>query len=272
MVWAPRAYETLVFHCRPHNSVATPVKPVLGCCVLLVFASLHSAQFASAQEPGSFSPPLVAPLTAEQVVRNLIEMNSARAEALLAYEGTRTYRLVYRGFHRRSSAEMVVKVRYRSPATKEFTIVSQNGSRWIVDTVFGRLLAGEKEALRPENVRRTALDRENYKFILQSYENSLGDPQYVFSVQPRSNDKFLYRGQIWVDGTHFAVARIKVEPAKNPSFWIKHTDIEHLYIKIGGFWLPSYDHSVSQLRLGGNADLTIEYNDYKITDATPLKR
>ena len=118
MVWAPRAYETLVVHCRPHNSVAIPVKPILGCCVLLVFASLHSAQFASAQEPGSFSPPLVAPLTAEQVVRNLIEMNSARAEALLAYEGTRTYRLVYRGFPRRSNAEMVVKVKYRSPANE----------------------------------------------------------------------------------------------------------------------------------------------------------
>lgn len=272
MVWAPRAYKRWSSNCRSHSGVTIPVKSILGWCVWLVFAWFHSAQFASAQEPGSFSPPLVAPLTTEQVVHNLIEMNSARAEALLAYEGTRTYRLVYRGFPRRSSAEMVVKVRYRSPATKEFTIVSQNGSRWVIDKVFSRLLAGEKEALTPENARRTALDRENYKFILQNYENKPGDPLYILSVQPRSNAKFLYRGQIWVNGTHFAVVRIEAEPAKNPSFWIKHTDIEHVYIKVGDFWLPSYDHSVSQGRLGGDADLTIEYNDYKITDATPLKR
>jgi len=115
---------------RQVGGVTIPVKPILCWCVLLAFASFHSAQFASAQEPRSFSPPLVTPLTAEQVVHNLIEMNSARAEALLAYEGTRTYRWVYRGFPRRSSADMVVKVRYRSPATKEFTIVSQQAASW----------------------------------------------------------------------------------------------------------------------------------------------
>ena len=167
MVWAPRANERWSSNCRSHGGVTIPVKPILGWCVLLVLA-FHSAQFASAQEPRSLSPPLVAPLTVEQVVHNLIEMNSARAEALLAYEGKRTYRLMYRGFPRRSSAEMVVKVRYRSPATKEFTIVSQNGSRWVIDKVFSRLLAGEKEALTPENTRRTALDCKNYKFILKN--------------------------------------------------------------------------------------------------------
>jgi hypothetical protein len=43
-----------------------------------------------------------------------------------------------------------------------------------------------------------------------------------------------------------------------------------MYSKIGEFWLPSHDHSVSQIRLGGDADLTIDYFDYKTTGATSL--
>src|ERR1043166_9248613 len=63
-------------------------------------------------------------VTAEQVVQNLVRMNTERAEALQAYEGTRVYRLDYRGFPGSRRAEMVVRVKYRSPLTKEFIIVS----------------------------------------------------------------------------------------------------------------------------------------------------
>ena len=45
-------------------------------------------------------------------------------------------------------------------------------------------------------------------------------------VEPKTKNKFLYRGTIWIDGKDFAVVRIKAEPAKNPSFWTKHSQIE----------------------------------------------
>jgi hypothetical protein len=66
------------------------------------------------------------------------------------------------------------------------------------------------------------------------------------------------------------VVRIKAEPAKNPSFWTKHSQIEHEYVKVGDFWLPAHNHSVSTVRFGGRADLTIDYTNYEITDARPL--
>jgi hypothetical protein len=57
-----------------------------------------------------------APLTAEQVVYNLAQMNLHRIQALRAYQGTRTYRIEYQGFPGARSAEMVVKLKHLSLA------------------------------------------------------------------------------------------------------------------------------------------------------------
>ncbi len=207
----------------------------------------------------------------------MVRMNLERSQALHAYEATRIYRLQYRGFPGARTAEMVVGVKYVSPSTKEFTIQSATGSKLIIDRIFKKLLQSEKEALEAENQRRTALTNENYVFTLQGFEapadqSSAGRPMYVLSVEPKSQDKFLYRGRIWVDAEDFAVVRIDAEPAKNPSFWIKNTRIEHRYVKVNDFWLPANNHSVTTVRLGGRADLAIEYKDYQITAASPLNR
>ena len=45
---------------------------------------------------------------------------------------------------------------------------------------------------------------------------SADHPQYVLNVIPRTDEKFLYRGKIWVDAKDFAVTRIEAEPAKEP--------------------------------------------------------
>jgi hypothetical protein len=42
-------------------------------------------------------------------------------------------------------------------------------------------------------------------------------------------------------------------------------------VKVGDFWLPATNHSVTLVRLGGKADLEIEYKDYQITAAAPLR-
>jgi len=60
---------------------------------------------------------------------------------------------------------------------------------------------------------------------------------------------------------------MEVEPAKSPSFWTKKSEISHTYAKVDGFWLPKQNRSVSTIRLGGQAVLTIDYKDYKILDS-----
>ncbi|MGB7620732.1 MAG: hypothetical protein WBN92_00115, partial [Terriglobia bacterium] len=121
--------------------------------LLLILVGLRQPGFAQPSDP--LSP---APLNAGQVVQNLVRMNLERAQALRAYQGTRIYRLEYHGFPGTRSAEMVVDVKYQSPGTKEFTILSATGSKLIIDKVFKKLLQTEKEALEAEGQKRTALN------------------------------------------------------------------------------------------------------------------
>jgi hypothetical protein len=190
-----------------------------------------------------------------------------RAQALRHYESTRIYRLAYRGFPSDRDAEMTVEATYDSPSTKSFKVISQAGSKLIINRVFKRLLESEKEAAEPEMHARTLLNRDNYDFELVGFEPSDTGGQYALAVLPKTKAKYLYRGKIWVDGADFAVTRIEAEPAQNPSWWTKKNDIHHEYMKVQNFWLPRRNESVSYIRLGGRATLTIEYNNYRVTDA-----
>lgn len=237
--------------------------------VLLLLTSLGMSQAAGAQ-PSDAATSLLAPLTAEEIVSNMVRRNLERAHALGAYRGTRVYRLEYRGFPGSRNAEMTVDVIYRSPSTKEFSIRSQKGSQLLIDRVFQKMLQSEKEALTEENQKHVALNTDNYRFSLAGQESTPTGPSYILSVEPITNDKLLYRGRIWVDAEDFAVVRIEAVPAKNPSFWTKETKIEQVYSKVGDFWLPVSNRSSSSIRLGGHASFTIDYQDYQITAATAV--
>jgi hypothetical protein len=254
---------------KTDNRVTTPTRCAFHfrCefVILLLLSLAVLSQPASAQQPVSVAES--APLTAEQVIHNLAQMNFYRAQALHAYEGTRTYRAEYQGFPGTRSAEMVVNVKYLSPGSKEFTIQSATGSKLIIDRVFRKLLEAEKEALAPEVQRRSALTEDNYRFTLIGYESGPSGAKYVLEVEPRTKDKFLYRGRIWVDAEDFAVVRLEAKPAKNPSFWTKKAEIVQIYGKVSDFWLPAHNRSVSAIRLGGQAELTIDYKEYQVTGA-----
>jgi hypothetical protein len=210
------------------------------------------------------------PLTTAQVVENLVAMNLRRSEALHSYRGSRTYRVEYRGFPKTTKAEMVVDVIYRAPGTKEFTIRSSAGSQLIIDKVFKKLLQAEVDALSADAQRNTALSSENYDFTMAAYESTSSRSMYVLIVEPKTKSKFLFRGRVWVDGIDFAVVRVEAEPAKSPSFWTKSSQIEQLYQKVSDFWLPQRNHSVSSIRIGGHAELTINYQSYEITASDPV--
>lgn len=204
-------------------------------------------------------------MTADEIVAAMVARNKQRAEALQGYVGRREYKLEYRGFPGDRSAEMVVKVRYTPPASEEFTVISESGSKFIVDHVLKRLLSGEQESHDSKNRREIGLTRQNYRFQLLGQESSALGPLYVLKVSPKIKNKFVYRGKVWVDAKDFAVVRIEAEPAKNPSFWISHTHIEQKYAKFGSFWLPVQNTSTSKIRLlHGTATLQIDYQDYAL--------
>ena len=199
----------------------------------------------------------------------LVEKNQERADALQKYKGRRTYTLTYNGFPAAFHAEMVVDMTYEAPATKTYKVVSESGSRWMIDRVLKRLIDAEQEA--DKNRESVALNAHNYDFKGLEQQEGPDTCSYVTAVAPKVPSKLLYRGKIWVDSKDFAVCRIQAEPSKNPSFWIKKTDIHHTYVKVGDFWLPSENESVSAIRGGGRAVLTIKYQNYEILAARALK-
>jgi hypothetical protein len=227
-------------------------------------------QPANSQEPGTASISDSALLSAEQVVNNLVQMNLRRAQALHAYQGTRTYRVEYHGVLGVRSAEMVVNAKHQPPEKMEFVVRSTTGSKLIINKVFKKLLEAEREESSPEIARSSALNDENYRFTLIGNKGGFSRATYVLAVEPRRVDKFLFRGRIWVDAADFAVVRLEVEPSKNPSFWTRNADVTLVYTKVSDFWLPEYNHSVSTIRLGGHADLTINYKGYEIKDASQV--
>lgn len=203
-------------------------------------------------------------LTADQIVSRLETNNRQRAAALHGYRGRRLYELSYRGFPSARAARMEVAVRYEAPASKEFEVVSASGSKVIQTKVFARLLQSEREAMRGGQQRASALSAENYRFTLLGSRPSTYGGCYRLAVEPRHEDRFLYRGEICVNARDFAVESIDAEPAQNPSFWTRRTRIEHRYRKVGEFWLPASNLSVSNVRLGGQATLRILYTDYEL--------
>ena len=238
-----------------------------GTFVLLLLIAAAFGQSLTAQHSDIASSPVVAPLSAEQVVQNLVQMNLRRLQALHVYQSSRTYRVEYHGFPSDRAAGMVVNMKYVS-GQKQFVVVSSTGSGLLIDKVLKKLLDAEADATSEEGQRRSALTDENYRFTLVGYETGTAASTYVLKVEPRTQGKFLYRGRIWVDGQDFAVVRLEAEPATNPSFWTKKTEIVQQYMKVGDFWLPERNHSITAVRLGGHAELTIEYKDYGITSAS----
>jgi hypothetical protein len=204
-------------------------------------------------------------LTADQIIAKVTERNRERAANLKSYSSIRTYRLKYRGFPGSRDAEMIVEARFDAPASKEFRVVSESGSKLLINRVLHRLLSSEQEAMNRENQQETALTKQNYDFTLEREEREDDHSCYVLKAQPTRKNKFLFRGYVWIDAEDFAVARIDAEPAKNPSFWISKTHIKHRYVKIGTFWLPAQNVSLTKVRLGGEATLTIDYGDYVVS-------
>ena len=211
--------------------------------------------------------PVPAALDSGQIVQRLMERNQERAAALQHYTGKRSYHLEYHGFPSSQEATMDVAVNFDAPASKQFTVVSESGSKLIQNRVFRRLLESEEQAGDSSNRKHSDLSPENYNFSLAGTEGS----NYVLNVEPKVENKFLYRGKIWVDARDFAVTRIEAQPARNPSFWTTKSVIHHTYQKLdNGFYLPKENKTVTNVRLGGVATLTIEYDSYQVTAAKPV--
>ena len=231
------------------------------------FTATEISQYLVAREdkPFNFRSKGSAPLSADAIIEKMMAASALRAAELRGFQGKRWYHLRYHGFLGGREASMEVLATYSAPDRREYSVVSQSGSKLLLNRVLLKLLESEKQAF--ENRKQIDLTPANYKFALVGTERvPEGNMCYVLSVMPRKENPFLYAGKIWVDANEFAVTRMEGQPTKSPSFWIRDTQIESRWQRFGNFWFIAHNSSVSHIRMGGLATLTIDYGDYKVTE------
>lgn len=223
--------------------------------VIILLANSVCSQTAAAVETSTANT--------AQIVEGMQRHDQLQARMLQGYQGMRHYSVVYRGFKRTITAGMDVEVIYEPASGKTFRIISQEGSGMLCEKVLKRALDSEREASLDRSA--TALNSVNYGFQFVGMDRVGDRPAYILNVEPISPSKFLYKGKIWVDTAEFAVTKMEVQPAKNPSFWISRTQIHHSNKMTNGFWLPEQNQSETKVRIGGTAIMTINYLAYRIT-------
>lgn len=202
--------------------------------------------------------------SADDIVRRLMQHDAERREALIRYGSERTYLMDYKGPIGERHARMQVRMDFSAPESKRFSVLSESGSTVFCHQIISRLLEGERDGALEANRLRSMLSPDNYRFELEGEEAIAGERVWVLKVTPKAENKFSYKGKIWVTETDFAVARIVGAPAKNPSWLMGNSTFDYTYAKDGEFWLPAKNHTVSYLRIGGRITLSVDYGHYEI--------
>ena len=247
-----------LYRSRKHVRLAKEAALALAVLLLLLQVGVCSID--------SNSPPLI--MTADMVVQRLMVANARRAEELRSYRGMRHYHIEYHGLLGSHEADMDVEAKYMAPDKKEFRVISHTGSNLLYNRVLLNLLTSEREAQQEKVRKELEISPANYNFKLDGNQNSDCNC-YVLDLTPKSKNKYVYRGKIWVDARDFAVQRMQGEPAQKPSFWVSHTVVQFDWQKIGDVWLSTRNQSVTDVRFGGNAKLTIDYGNYQVTAMNP---
>jgi hypothetical protein len=205
----------------------------------------------AAGDPGEPQP------SADEVVSRMIERDQKRQAAFDSYTARRRYILENDRHHKR--AEMLVRMKCLNDGSKQFEVVSSAGWGSARKHVFPRLLSAEVDASQPGSRDRSRIIPQNYTFTMVGADTVNDRRAYVIAATPRTANKYLMKGKIWVDAEEYAIVRIEGQPAKSPSFWVKSVHFVHTYGKQGSFWLPVSNNSVTDVRIFGGTELKIEY-------------
>jgi len=229
-------------------------------CAAAVDRTLYAA--GDGNDPASNSGASNAVVTGGAIFAKLVEFNRLRDSRLKQYSVQSTYRVQNDKGEMRAETQALLS--YRAPDSKEFKIISEKGSGLIRSRVFKPLMDVEVESAADRNRVDSSITPNNYTLALLGEEEVAGSPCYIVQATPKRADKYLFSGKIWIHSVEFAIVKIEGQPAKIPSLWIKRVDFVRRYQKIGEFWLPLKNESVTRVRLFGKNTLTTDYDNYQI--------
>jgi len=228
------------------------MKNLIATALILCWALAAAAQFAE-------------PTTADEIMAKVFVRDRERERLSQGYTGRRLYVLDNEKWHKHS--ELLVAVNGEPDGSKHFEILNEEGWKSANKRVLKKMLESETDTSRPTMRRKTLLTRENYSFSLLQTDFIDGRLTYVIGVTAKRNDKYLFDGQIWVDGSDFALVRCEGKPARTPSFWTRGIHFMHQYQKTSDFWFPNTTESITDARIFGKTSVVIHYLYYSPNSA-----
>ena len=185
------------------------------------------------------------------VLQRLEEVQHQDPARSRPYQVSREYK-VFRGDDKQPSSEVVAQINFFPPNMKMYKIIhAQGNSRG--EKIVRELLDRETESA--QKGLGSEITRANYDFAFLRQANFGVVPEYVLRIVPKRKDKYLLRGQIWVDASTFRIRRVEGVPAKSVSLWIKDIHITLQYAELGGMWLPISFDAIATVRFLGEYTL-----------------
>ena len=238
------------------------------CCLValcIVFGGIFplSEQICSA----TLQLPLVSDETQpslDKIVARMVAYRHWQDDALREYQAQRRFYAWNERFNIDSTLE--VRTIFRWPHLLQSTVLRQEGSSFIREHAFEKILAAETELASKDEAD---IIPKNYDFVLLGKDVCAGERCWHLSLKPKRNDKYLLSGEIWVDAADYGICRIQGSPAKRVSLWVSKVDIDERLRRINGIWLADRIESSSNIRFAGNVRMRIEYTYDSVTVVPP---
>lgn len=195
----------------------------------------------------------------------IARMAQARAENQACFRPfvvTRDYKLYGRD-QEKAKSQVVADVAFTPPDTKTYTIQQANGSG-MGKSVIRRTLAGEVAIAKDYVLTDFSADNYDFRFTREEYVG--GRRFYELELLPRREDKNLLRGTIWIDAITYLPGRVRGEPAKSPSWWLREVSITLLYGDVSGMWLQTNLEVTASVWILGPHTLVSQDLEYRMSE------
>jgi len=146
-----------------------------------------------------------------------------------------------------------------------YEMLKFEGDGTVKKEVIARYLTAEAESQRTQSPSR-AVTPDNYKFKYKGMRELNQRPVHVFEVTPRQKREGLFKGEVWIDAATFLRVQESGYFVKSPSIIVKKIAFVTRYEIRDGISLPRQVQSVTDTRLFGKAELTIDFTHFAIDD------